>query len=63
MTANATEDGYSERQAAVLAIKNLLERGQDFITRNQLRSVAARMKPVVSAGENAKQGSLHPEFP
>ena len=60
---NAVEDGWSERQAVVIANQYLLEQSQDFITHNQLRSLVYRMKPVVSAIEKAKQGSSDPDAP
>ena len=61
--ADAVEDGWSERQVVVIANQYLLEQSQDFITRNQLRSLVHRMKPVVSAVEKAKQGSSDPDAP
>ena len=61
--ADAVEDGWSERQAVAIVNKYLLENADEFITRNQLRSLAQRMKPVSSAVEKAKQGSSDPDVP
>ena len=52
--ADVIEDGHSERQVVVIANKYLLEIGQYFISQNQLRSVLARIKTVVSEVEKAK---------
>ena len=54
MAADKIEYGYSECQAVVTSRKYLLEIGQDFMTRNYIRLVGSRMKPVVSAPEKAK---------
>ena len=61
--ADTIEDGWPECQDVEITNKNLLEKGENFIARNKLRHIVARMKPVVSSAEKAKQGSLGPRSP
>lgn len=51
---DAIEDGCSECQAVAIVNNKLLEMEEKFITRNMLRSITTRTKPVLSALEKEK---------